>query len=130
MTAVLEALNLPRREKRMTRDNTEDGSSALPFIFLSFVLQLGALIAFTLVALGSFLAVAFSLKMEQFSSPGRHQNESLHSQVLSITCTWWECPTAEVVSTPIISDLHPKTQSLPEVLSAEERGLDGSFGKY
>lgn len=59
----------------MTSANTEDGSSALPFIFLSFVLQFGALIAFTLIALGSFLAVAFSLKMEQFSSPGRHQNE-------------------------------------------------------
>lgn len=127
MTAVLEALNLPRREKRMTSANTEDGSSALPFIFLSFVLQFGALIAFTLIALGSFLAVAFSLKMEQFNSPGRHQNESLHSQVLSITCIWWECPTAEVASTPIIS---PKTQSLPQVPSAEERSLDGSFGKY
>lgn len=121
MTAVLEALNLPRREKRMTSANTEDGSSALPFIFLSFVLQFGALIAFT------FLAVAFSLKMEQFSFPGRHQNESLHSQVLSVMCAWWECPTAEVASTPIIS---PKTQSLPQVPSAEERSLNSSFGKY
>lgn len=69
----------------MTRANTEDGSSALPFIFLSFVLQPGAVMAFTSLALGSFLAVAFSFKLEKLSSPGRRQNESLHPQVLSIT---------------------------------------------
>lgn len=84
MTAVAEALNLLGRGKRTTRANTEDGSSALPFIFLSFVLQPGAVIAFTSVALGSLLAVAFSFKLEKLSSPGRHQNEPLRLEVLSI----------------------------------------------
>lgn len=41
----------------MTRANTQDGSSASPFIFLSFVFQPGAVVAFTLVALGAFGAL-------------------------------------------------------------------------
>lgn len=104
----------------MTRANTEDGSSALPFIFLSFVLQPGAITAFTLVAVGSFLDVAITLKMEKLSSPGSHHNESLHSHVLSIICTRWENLTAEVASTAVITDTHPKPQFLPEVLKLKK----------
>lgn len=128
LTDVTEALRLPGRVKWVTRANTEDGSSALPFIFLSFVLQPGAITAFTLVALGSFLDVAITLKMEKLSSPGSHHNESLHSHVLSIICTRWENMTAEVASTAVITDTHPKPQFLPEVLKTEEMDVHEVLG--
>lgn len=58
LTAVTEALNLLGRVKWMTRANTEEGSSALPFVFLSFVFQPGSVIAFTWVALGCCLFIS------------------------------------------------------------------------
>lgn len=64
--------------------------------------------------------------MEKLSSPGSHQNESLHSHVLCIMGTQWENPTAKVVST----DTHPKPQILPEVLKTEEMDDAWSFGEY
>lgn len=37
---------------------------------------------------------------------------------------------AEVLSTPVVADIHPKTQSSLEVLNTGEWGLAFSFGKW